>query len=67
MRTSKIQLKRIDAVGTERNVEQVDSQTKKTTYALKTPSVVALPFIYGVECIILLAGSPLLTESQHEI
>ena len=26
---------------------------KKTTYALKTPSVVALPFIYGVECIII--------------
>ncbi len=24
---------------------------KKTTYALKTPHVVALPFIYGVECI----------------
>ncbi len=27
--------------------------TKKTTYALKTPSVVALPFIYGVEYIII--------------
>ncbi len=26
---------------------------KKTTYALKTPRVVALPFIYGVEYIIL--------------
>ncbi len=26
---------------------------KKTTYALKTPRVVALPFIYGVEYIII--------------
>ena len=26
---------------------------KKNTYALKTPSVVALPFIYGVEYIII--------------
>ncbi len=29
------------------------SKRKKTTYALKTPSVVALPFIYGVEYIII--------------
>ncbi len=26
---------------------------KKTTYALKIPNVVALPFIYGVEYIII--------------
>ncbi len=26
---------------------------KKNAYALKTPRVVALPFIYGVECIII--------------
>ncbi len=26
---------------------------KKTTYALKTPRVVALPFMYGVEYIII--------------
>ncbi len=32
---------------------EYDSNKKKTTYALKTPSVVALPFIYGVECIII--------------
>ncbi len=25
--------------------------TEKNAYALKTPHVVALPFIYGVECI----------------
>ena len=26
---------------------------QKNAYALKTPRVVALPFIYGVECIII--------------
>ena len=32
---------------------------KKTTYALKTPHVVALPFIYDVEYILLSGSLPL--------
>ncbi len=34
---------------------------KNPTYALKTPRVVALPFIYGVECICVRQSCPLRT------
>ncbi len=45
---------------------------KKNTYALKTPSVVALPFIYDVEYILLSGSLPLqlsnsFTEARHDL